>query len=915
VIIAVCMYAIPNGEKRTIRRPAVFVVTAFASTFAYVWLVIIVGFSSPDVIEPWEGVSTFAFFPILVVVAFLADKGKLSFAAAKQSTKPQLGCSATKSLGELQDHEVKLVEDNALAGRSRAQIRKGLGKIGGEKDLPASDLAVGFTTPDFFFPAGAGELVLEVQKAGLQASKYFVEVGWEDSGGRKGSTTIHKNQTQGIITIRSGSVGGERLSVSLTRAYASYTQFATTEGADTTQSNTRRKTCSIMPEFMKAQVTIADEDSKTCGVGMLRMACGVHHHQPRTDCETQCWVKVCRFEGGQGPVGCRLLTIPDTARRGHAQGSVGAHGTRGHRVGNSQLMGFSLGPVIEFSTFSPDDVFCAMCAPSTQPATTWHPLAMELAPAAGGFFTGPGIPVNYGVIADQAVQALLVADISAFDNGGGEADVPDGAVSPAPGHSRFFTCIKTVAMDVCPADAVAFQVDSTGTATANASPLAMFSAPHGTMTQSLVDVEVMEDAAYRPTELILARAVLSDVRAVVDASVPYLDMAVGATSHLAGLVPPDWERRTRAMLRAWNQVRVAHHVEHVAETAATRAARGVVSQVAAMTDDEFEQIAMVSTAVFHATSQDKEHLDHGETPTTTARGPRMAMWISAQSGQPTATTEVITRAQGRATRAITHKTRQLANNSIYMPPRPKNNTRDFLLRCPIEVAKRHRFFKVTAQPVPTAYGNEALKDIVALHFSASKVHRDHLSDNAIMGEAVSLLRDTGCNVSGLQQFHCYGFPSDESLTVSFIGRADVAPSTTFKHPSATILGAQSLKKVADTAAAMIAPSTWCPAVDSAVAPEQRATAALAATAASDYTQVLATIGAMIAQNHAAAIDAVAVEVGNACKNWAPAGPAPSAAVATAHASIKDFCDTNAAAMQVVLRVGANSLAAPTAADL
>eukprot|EP00959_Pyramimonas_sp_CCMP1952_P346633 7260061-Pyramimonas_sp.AAC.1 len=63
----------------------------------------------------------------------------------------------------------------------------------------------------------------------------------------------------------------------------------------------------------------------------------------------------------------------------------------------------------------------------------------------------------------------------------------------------------------------------------------------------------MEDAAYRPTELILARAVLSDVRAVVDASVPYLDMAVGATSHLAGLVPPDWGKRTRAILRAWNQ--------------------------------------------------------------------------------------------------------------------------------------------------------------------------------------------------------------------------------------------------------------------------------------------------------------------------------------------------------------------------
>ena len=76
VTLAICMYVIPDGETRTIKRPAVFVVTAVGSVFANLWLVIVVGVSTPSLIEPWEGVCTFLFFPILVVLAYLADKGK-----------------------------------------------------------------------------------------------------------------------------------------------------------------------------------------------------------------------------------------------------------------------------------------------------------------------------------------------------------------------------------------------------------------------------------------------------------------------------------------------------------------------------------------------------------------------------------------------------------------------------------------------------------------------------------------------------------------------------------------------------------------------------------------------------------------------------------------------------------------------
>uniref|UniRef100_A0A7S1JYZ2 Calx-beta domain-containing protein n=1 Tax=Vitrella brassicaformis TaxID=1169539 RepID=A0A7S1JYZ2_9ALVE len=75
VISAVCIMSIPAGEIRKIKDVGVYAVTASASIFAYLWLLIILKGSSPDVVEPWEGVLTFIFFPMLVTLAFMADKG------------------------------------------------------------------------------------------------------------------------------------------------------------------------------------------------------------------------------------------------------------------------------------------------------------------------------------------------------------------------------------------------------------------------------------------------------------------------------------------------------------------------------------------------------------------------------------------------------------------------------------------------------------------------------------------------------------------------------------------------------------------------------------------------------------------------------------------------------------------------
>jgi len=75
VIVAVCIVSLPANETRVIKDLGVFAVTAFSSIFAYVWLVVILMFSSPDVVDVWEGVVTLLFMPLLILVAYLMDIG------------------------------------------------------------------------------------------------------------------------------------------------------------------------------------------------------------------------------------------------------------------------------------------------------------------------------------------------------------------------------------------------------------------------------------------------------------------------------------------------------------------------------------------------------------------------------------------------------------------------------------------------------------------------------------------------------------------------------------------------------------------------------------------------------------------------------------------------------------------------
>ncbi|XP_021948332.1 sodium/calcium exchanger 1 isoform X3 [Folsomia candida] len=73
-ITGVCIIGIPAGEGRSIRLIKVFLVTSAFSMFAYLWLYMVLELFTPDYIDLWEAILTFLFFPLMVVIAWWADR-------------------------------------------------------------------------------------------------------------------------------------------------------------------------------------------------------------------------------------------------------------------------------------------------------------------------------------------------------------------------------------------------------------------------------------------------------------------------------------------------------------------------------------------------------------------------------------------------------------------------------------------------------------------------------------------------------------------------------------------------------------------------------------------------------------------------------------------------------------------------
>jgi solute carrier family 8 (sodium/calcium exchanger) len=91
IITAICIISIPEGEARRLANLRVYSVTTFFSLFAYIWLILVLIVISPDVVDLWEAIVTFLFFPVLIVTSFFTDKLYCCRRKNKTSSEVEIG--------------------------------------------------------------------------------------------------------------------------------------------------------------------------------------------------------------------------------------------------------------------------------------------------------------------------------------------------------------------------------------------------------------------------------------------------------------------------------------------------------------------------------------------------------------------------------------------------------------------------------------------------------------------------------------------------------------------------------------------------------------------------------------------------------------------------------------------------------
>jgi solute carrier family 8 (sodium/calcium exchanger) len=78
-------------------------VTSLFSLFAYIWLLIILDYSSPNIVESWEAFVTLLFLPVLVLSAWWADRNFICIGqiGKKGPKEPQIELGSPEDDGKM----------------------------------------------------------------------------------------------------------------------------------------------------------------------------------------------------------------------------------------------------------------------------------------------------------------------------------------------------------------------------------------------------------------------------------------------------------------------------------------------------------------------------------------------------------------------------------------------------------------------------------------------------------------------------------------------------------------------------------------------------------------------------------------------------------------------------------------------
>jgi len=356
-ISAVCVLAIPDGEVRYIKEVPVYVVTSTCSVFAYLWLMFIMMGSSPDVCEIWEGVITLLFTPMIVVAAYVADRGYCSRrSTAYEEQDDNRGNSAQTlsddvSVEELAaiEHEireqhgaqltseqvVKIMQATYFQKRSRAYYRHAAlkaGLYGKDKDKKmsamahagshldritcrniqeaidtvddveaeraANEIKIGFVAERYCVVESCGDVTLTVMRSGQMDEKVTVKYTTRD-GTATGKDDFGK--AEGILTFEKGEVEQTvKISIMDDVAYEDDEEFYVDLSEPTCEGPEKFR---AVLGTASATVVIIDDDQP----GMLRFKQEEMEVQDEVTSQVL-GITVERFNGATGTISCRYNT-------------------------------------------------------------------------------------------------------------------------------------------------------------------------------------------------------------------------------------------------------------------------------------------------------------------------------------------------------------------------------------------------------------------------------------------------------------------------------------------------------------------------------------------------------------------------------------------------------------------------------
>ena len=75
IITSVCISSVPNNSVKRIQEFGVFLLTGAWSMWAYIWMLLVVRYITPGVIDPWEAWVTLGYMPLFVFLAYCQDSG------------------------------------------------------------------------------------------------------------------------------------------------------------------------------------------------------------------------------------------------------------------------------------------------------------------------------------------------------------------------------------------------------------------------------------------------------------------------------------------------------------------------------------------------------------------------------------------------------------------------------------------------------------------------------------------------------------------------------------------------------------------------------------------------------------------------------------------------------------------------